>query len=247
MNKNNSLKIINIILLYILVVLLSSPFNSGLVSEEYMTFTKGTYLEYWSYLPAAFGTCLIALLFYRLDKINVRKMTLLGNNPLKNIIFSIIPIIVFSITGIENYYNEDIYSFGLIYCILNFIYAVGEEICWRGYLNDSLSFVNKYFKYSLTGILWWAWHLRFSNAFELLIFPIFCIMASFFMGAIADKTKSYLTAGGIHLFLMILTSNSSLTTHKLTIASFVILFWIMIKFVWFVVKLKNKPKILIRK
>lgn len=231
--KNKQIKTaVNIILFYVIVVMLSFPFNSGFFDKYYISFTEGTYFVYWSYLPACIGTLMAALFFYKLNKNILRKTSFLGNNPLKNIVFSIIPIIVFSIVGIENYFNENIYYFAFVYCITNFVYAIAEEICWRGYLNESLSSINKYLKYTITGILWWAWHLRFGNAFELFIFPIFCIMASFLMGALVDKTKSYLSAVGIHLFLMILTSNSQFNSKKLIASLFVIMGWIIIEFAW---------------
>jgi uncharacterized protein len=221
-----------ILIFYTIAFSISGVFNSGLFTPLYKKLSEGLLIENWSFLPAGIGTLIAAFIAARLDKKRIITITLLGNHYLKNILITIVPIIVFTIIGIENETNVNKNVYALAFSIIALIYAVTEEIFWRSYLLDTLRPLGKLL-YSLTiGILWWAWHFRFSTMFDFTGFLFICVISSFLLCQFANETKSFLTAAGLHSLIIVTTSNGEITKSKIMGTGISILIWLSVGIFW---------------
>ncbi len=221
-----------VVLYYIIAVLIAAPFNAGILSSWYSKLTENYLISEWAYLPACLGPLIAALIIFLLQKKHKRKITFLGNDILKNIFISLTPLIVFTIFGIENSQQKNNHFYGFVFAGLNLIYGIGEEIGWRGYLQDALGPLNKNIRFFLIGMMWWAWHLRFQNSFDWTIFVLVCIGGSFLIGKFANDTQSFFCAAGLHSLIIITTNSGAMTNSKLFAGVLVIIIWLVIGKFW---------------
>ena len=68
-----------------------------------------------------------------------RTSSLFGTKPLLAVLMAIVPIIVVAVLGYENDFGMNPHLAGAAMAGLLVLYALGEEIGWRGYMNDALS------------------------------------------------------------------------------------------------------------
>lgn len=247
MTKENSDKVPKIrwhfvAIFYILAFSLSAPFNSGLLTSWYQALTKGWLISEMSYLPACLGTLIAAIIVLLIDKSHHRTITCLGNARLRNMAISIAPVVAFSITGLDNSSGQNRHLFALSYAFINLIYAVFEEFGWRGYLQDELRPLKKWISFLIIGILWWAWHFRYATTFDFTIFPLICIGGSFLIGQFTERTKSYMSAGGLHCLIILLTNSGDITRSKMTAAAITGIIWVGISYLW-----KPEPSVIQQK
>ncbi|MFC3095714.1 CPBP family intramembrane metalloprotease [Alteromonas sediminis] len=66
-----------------------------------------------------------------------------------------------AVIGVENNEKVNPHLFGLILGALLILYTIGEEIGWRGYLNNSLKSLTLVLRSIVIGTVWWFWHLSF--------------------------------------------------------------------------------------
>jgi len=237
MTKENIHKDVNIkwhfvVVFYVVAFSLSGLFNSGFLNSYYQTLTKGYFISDLTYLPACLGTLIAALLVLLLDKFHIRTINFLGNSPLKNIATSITPILVFSLVGLDNNYKLNQHYFAFSFAAINLIYAVMEEIGWRGYLQDALRPLSEKYRFLLIGLLWWAWHFRYNTTFDFTVFPLICVAGSFLIGQFTEKSKSFFTAGAMHCLIILLTNSGEPTKDKMMAGGLTILIWVGIGKWW---------------
>ncbi|MCW3083237.1 MAG: family intrarane metalloprotease [Bacteroidetes bacterium] len=207
---------------YIIAFGISSLFNSGLLSAAYKNFTNGCLVSDRSFLPAGIGTLAAAGFAFYFDKNFFKTITFLGNDKLKNIAIALTPFVVFTITSlIQKGPGPDFILFAVF-----LIYAVTEEIFWRGYLQDALRPLGKNISYAITGVLWWAWHFRFNTFFDWTTFLVVCVASAYLLGKFTEETKSFLTAAGLHSLIIITTSTGDLTNSKIIAGIITILAWL---------------------
>lgn len=152
-----------------------------------------------------FVTLIVAVLFYKFGDVKQR-ITLLGNNKIKSLLFPIILFVCYSAFGINNSHGVDKHFWAFIFCLFAFIYNLMEEYAWRGYLIDRLDKVNYALKSIISGIFWSIWHLLIFDNFEqyggFWIFFAFCILFSFILTFAVTRTKSIVVAAAIHAFII---------------------------------------------
>jgi hypothetical protein len=221
-----------IVIFYVVAFSVSGLFNSGFLTHYYQTLTKGVFLSTMTYLPACLGTLVAATLAILLDKSILRTISFLGNSSIKNIVIAITPFVVFSFIGLDNDYQINRYYFAFLFAGMNLIYAVLEEIFWRGYLQDALRQLAAKYRFLLIGILWWAWHFRFHTTFDFTVFLLICIAGSFLIGQFTEKSKSFFAAGGLHCLIILLTNSGVLTIEKMIAGGITILIWAIIGKWW---------------
>jgi uncharacterized protein len=221
-----------VVIFYVVAFSISGLFNSGFLTSYYHSLTKGFFLSNMTYLPACLGTLIAATLAILLDKSLIRTINFFGNSSIKNIAIAITPFIVFSFIGLNNDYQINRHYFAFLFAGINLIYAVLEEIFWRGYLQDALRQLSAKFRFLLIGILWWAWHFRFNTTFDFTAFLLICIAGSFLIGLFTEKTKSYFAAGGLHCLIILLTNSGELTKEKMIAGGITILIWLVIGKWW---------------
>lgn len=148
---------------------------------------------------------LIAWLFYK--KSNVQQsITLLGNQPLKALLFPVVLLSAYSITGINNDNGIDKHSWAFLFCGLALLYNLMEEYAWRGYLVDAIGKLPYVLKSLISGITWAIWHLVVFKDFEQYggfgMFLLFCIVFSYILTFAVQRTKSILVAASLHTFII---------------------------------------------
>lgn len=188
---------------YVLAVILAYPFNAFLTKEIHQKLTEGTIFYKSSFLPAGLVTLFVGLLALRFDKTVIKEVTFLGPGRIKNIIISLVPMVVFTISGLQNDINLNPNLFGFIISLTFLIYAFTEEIFWRGYLINALRPLGRLKNYVLLGLLWWIWHIPFGNNIEPIGFFIMIVGGSLLIAKFVEATKSFLTTAGIHSIMNI--------------------------------------------
>ena len=128
--------------------------------------------------------------------------------------------------------------FPLVFVILGFISILGEELGWRGFLQDALRPLPEFLWYVLIGIMWELWH--FTNRMghgELLqvvirvsIWIAALILISFIMGRATDRSKSVVVAVTLHAWIDILAEFSQAATY--IVFGLAIPFWIYLLWKW---------------
>lgn len=193
---------------YGLAIILAFPFNSFLTADIHHKLTEGTIFYKSVFLPSGLATLIAGLLALWLDKSIIKDVTFLGQHKAKNIIISLVPLIVFTISGLQNDNNINPNLFGFLVSVLFLLYALTEEIFWRGYLINAFSPLGRFKNYLFLGLLWWLWHIPFNPELGYLSFFIFIVGGSFLIGKFAEATKSFLTTAGIHSIMNIGTNTN---------------------------------------
>jgi uncharacterized protein len=188
---------------YGLAVILAYPFNAFLTKEIHQKLTEGTIFYKSYFLPAGLATLFVGLLALRFDKTVIKEVTFLGPGRIKNIIISLVPMVVFTISGLQNDINLNPNLFGFIISLTFLIYAFTEEIFWRGYLINALRPLGRLKNYVLLGLLWWIWHIPFGNNIEPIGLFIMIVGGSLLIAKFVEATKSFLTTAGIHSIMNI--------------------------------------------
>ncbi len=196
---------------YGLTIILAFPFNAFLTKDIHQGLTEGTIFYKSSFLPAGLATLVVGLLALRFDKSIIREVTFLGQHKIKNLIIALVPMIVFTISGLQNDNHINPNLFGFLISLTFLIYASTEEIFWRGYLINAFIPLGRFKNYLLLGQLWWFWHIPFidQNMDNMSLF-VMIVGGSFLIGRFVEATKSFLTTAGIHS-IMNIGSNTNWT------------------------------------
>lgn len=221
-----------IILFYAVAFIISELFNSGLLVPQYQEITNGLIIKNWAFLPAGIGTLIAAITAFVFDRKTMRTISLLGNHTVKNVFISLVPTFVFTTIGIYNKDNINEHYYGFAFALITLVYALTEEVFWRGYLLDALRPLKKVIYSLVIGVSWWAWHFRFNTSFDFTWFLLICIISSFLLCQFANETKSYLTAAGLHSLIIITTSEGEMTQNKVIGLCVSIGLWLLIGKFW---------------
>lgn len=229
---NTKVNWFNVSLYYIIAFVISAPFNSGLLSQNYQALTKGYLISNWTFLPAGIGTLIAALVAFYFDKRHTKTITIFGNNRFKNIAIALTPLLVFTIAGLTNEHQISNNYYGFVFASITLIYALTEEVFWRSYLQDALRPLGRNLSYFLIGISWWAWHFRFNSTFDWTAFLLICIGSTFLLGKFAEETKSFFTTAGLHSLIILTTTTGEMTNSKIIGGVITILIWLSIGKWW---------------
>ncbi len=154
-------------------------------------------------LVIALGPTVAAVLSWALFGPQYRSSTFQGTWSLGAILMLITPPLVLAGFG---YSQEGVdmnpHLFGAAMGTIIVLYALGEEIGWRGYLQDALTplpFIQRAF---IVGTGWWAWHLWFledsNSATQLAVTYGILLATSFIFSWIISTTKSWVSAAAFH-------------------------------------------------
>jgi membrane protease YdiL (CAAX protease family) len=171
----------------------------------------GVLAVYKSLLEGA-GPFLGALIVMRISgrKSNI---SFLGNPGRKSLLMLAVPVLLFFIIGVNNDRHINVHFYGLNMGIWIALYGVLEETGWRGYLQDELKDYPPLVKYSIVGVIWYAWHLTFlghTTVLNELVILVILVLASYGIGLIADRTRSILAAACFHILGNILGLSTEL-------------------------------------
>lgn len=230
---------VSIITFYSLACLFSWPFFwwRDIESESWALWNAPGLIKTASYM---WGPGLSAIIcFFIFKKTHQRTITFFGTSTIKSLLFWFVPIIalsIFSLRGID----------ALVLPFTGFLITLGEELGWRGYLQDALRKVSPLQRYITIGVLWELWHFtnRMSGGWHIStfirvgIFIIALIIISYVMGILTDKTKSLAIAVTFHAWINILFEVSTLNTY--IVFGLSLPFWTYLIWTWEKPLRKNK-------
>ena len=161
-----------------------------------------------------------------------RTITVLGSSPLKTILYVLTPIALSVLVGVHNRAGQDGHQYGLLLGISGLLYGFGEEMGWRGWLQDALQPLSTFWRVVLIGLMHAGWHLTFlpdlsvvsgGQANGLIVVGILILMA-WGMGALVDTTKSVLVVACAHELM-------NIAVHPVVLAV-TLLVWIWLIRTW---------------
>jgi uncharacterized protein len=195
------------------------------------------YLHLVSGLGPALGAAAVYLIF------RYRSRMSLGGTDLPLALLAIaVPAAVMGAIGIANPFAIEPHLFGVHMGVWIAIYAVLEEIGWRGYLQDEFASRPALLKYAIVGLFWYAWHLSWLTTplvpGDELFTILFMILAAAGIGFVADRTRSVLAAGAFHIIGNIMGLTTDFKTlipslHSRMVIVFVcVVVWLVILRIW---------------
>lgn len=170
-----------------------------------------------------FAPCVAAIILTIIYKEKLRNLLKLGS--LKYAIYGLgaslsaflIYVFLASLFNLANIgFSEEVISFhgdnftalwkwliyvGPSYFIISMIFAIGEEIGWRGYLLPKMKtrISNFYYRAIVVGLIWGIWHIpAVGMSFKMFIFLINVCFLSIIYTYLYDKQNSFLPAGIAH-------------------------------------------------
>ncbi len=221
------------IILFILIAFgISYQVQQGYFKDFFQSVTKNTFISESGYLLAGFSTLIAALIVLTFHKNRSNRITIFGDEKIKNVLILSLPIVAFSISGLNNNFGMNKSVYGFAFALTNTIYAFTEEFGWRRYLQNALEGLNKNLKYIFIGVIWWIWHFRFDTQFDIFIFPLICIGGGFLLGKLADDFKSILPVVAMHTLIILTTNAGNFDQKKIIGICIVVLGWTVIEQIW---------------
>jgi membrane protease YdiL (CAAX protease family) len=212
-NINQTTNWLSIVTYYLIACLISWPFFwwRDIETKSWELWNVPGLVKTASYM---WGPGIAAIIcFYLFKKTHVRTVTFFGTSITKSILFWLLPDIAFSIStlhGIE----------ALMFPFTGFFIILGEELGWRGFLQDALRNITPVKRAIIIGMMWEIWHFttRMSVGFHIStfvrigIFIIALSIISYIFIKLTEKTKSLFIPVTIHAWIDTLFEYSSTTT-----------------------------------
>ena len=160
------------------------------------------------------GPGLAALLCWRLFRPQVpRRSGIFGKNWRRALAFYAVPMLALAAIGVEMPHPTEprrVHALFLLIAVLGFVNCLGEELGWRGFLQDALQPLQQVPRYVLIGLMWAGWH--FTNLFaprpdpvDLLRYlawylPMTCVL-SFLLGQGVERSRAIAVAVTLHAWV----------------------------------------------
>lgn len=161
-------------------------------------------------LFVALGPCIAAMISSFLFKSQQpQKVSLFGKNVVSSILFCIAPAGMLVLIGIQNksFINE--HQYALMMTLYWYLYVLGEEIGWRGYLQQIIK-ASDGVKAVLMGVCWYSWHLTFfldkTSFVKEISFLFILICGSLLLIKLSKITISLLVSVGLHFTFSVITN-----------------------------------------
>ncbi len=175
--------------------------------------------------------------FWLFRKTHQRKISIFGQARLRSLAFYFLPMIALAVVGIRmpEMGSGIVHAMVMAIAVLGMINILGEELGWRGFLQDALRPLPKSARYVLIGLVWAGWH--FTNLFahregqELWMYlawyvPL-TIALSALIGEATDRGRAVLVAVTLHAWLDILWEFSGAGTYAVFAGSFLFWLWML--------------------
>lgn len=222
-----------IVVFIVLAVLISLPFRWGLVETSSLSATV-LGVPVWRALLEGSGPIVATLIATRGFRRHWRPITFAGSSLPHAATMLAVPCLAFLLIGIPNDDGIPSRQFGLALGMTTVVYCVFEETGWRGYLQNALQSISPVHRYTVIGMVWYAWHLPFLAENATLgnqaLFLAVLVGASFLLGRLADEMHSVFLAAAFHLIVNLLSFNHLLgganLNRKLLLIAVCVVFWI---------------------
>lgn len=226
---------------YIIACAFSWPFFwwRDMHTESWQHLGIPGFIKTWSYMWGPGISALICLYVFR--KSHKKTITFFGTSVYKSLLFYFMPILALSIPGASVGIDDvNPHLAPWILGVLGFISILGEELGWRGFLQDALAPVKPVYRFMLIGAMWELWH--FTNRMghgelqqivvRVAIMMAACIVLSVILGIATDRSKSIMVAVTLHAWVDILADGGSPATY--------IVFGLSVPFWFFMLRFWNK-------
>lgn len=166
------------------------------------------------------GPGLSAIICSFIFKDRIKKTTtFFGTSVIKSLLFWGVPMAMFLLFGFKGY--EGSYSSFAINMAGTFIFTLGEELGWRGFLQDQLNHLPKWKRYLSIGTMWELWHFTTrtlsGNMIARILRPLIFIIPnsalSWILGEGVNKSKSIIVAVTLHSWINILIEFGNTNTY----------------------------------
>lgn len=222
---------LSVIAFYIIACLISWPFFwwRDIESESWALWNVPGFVKAVSYM---WGPGIAAIIcFFLFRKTQKKTVTFFGTSVLKSLLFWFVPIIALSISSLH---GAEAFAFPFI----GFIVILGEELGWRGFLQDALKNISPIKRAIVIGVMWETWHfttrmsagVQVSTFIRIGIFVVALTITSFLLIKLTEKTKSLVVAVTVHSWINILFEYSSTTTF--IIFGLSLPFWAYLIWMW---------------
>jgi len=209
---------------------------------------RDLYPEYWESLNIPNGiknlgymwgpgiAAILCFIFFR--KAHLRTISFFGTSAFKSLAFFLIPFIVFFLITLINPGEKLRPEFFLKLIPFGFLMTLGEELGWRGFLQDSLSALTEWKKWLTLGLMWEFWHftrgLTDGDLSQILIRKTFLIISvmilTLIIGKLTERTKSLFVAITLHAWVNIQMEFSHFNTYLAGGISLII--WTLLIWKW---------------
>jgi membrane protease YdiL (CAAX protease family) len=228
----------SVLVYYGLACALSWPFFwwRDIHHDSWQRWAVPAFIKTWSYM---WGPGLSAIIcFFLFRKSHSRTITLLGTSVAKSLAFYFIPIAALAIVGLRGADSLASHLSPILFSAIGFISILGEELGWRGFLQDALRPMNPVKKYLLIGVMWEFWHFTTRTTHGGLlqimarvgIFLSVVIVLAFLIGKAAEKSKSVTVAVTLHAWFDMLFEFGAWQTYLVFALS--VPFWIYMLSAW---------------
>lgn len=172
------------------------------------------------------------------QKTHRRTITFRGSSVSKSLAFYWVPMLLAVIIGIPMP-DGSVNRLGTVALGLVTLFTIlGEELGWRGFLQDALRPLSPLKRYVLIGIMWEFWHftnrttqgsLKQIVLFLAIFYPVGIIL-SWLIGEATERGKSLLIAVTLHAWFNIVFTLPGTRTY--IALAFSIIFWIFLLLRW---------------
>jgi membrane protease YdiL (CAAX protease family) len=140
-----------------------------------------------------------------------RTITLFGTSAWRSTVFLLAPISMLAAAHAPDRGGR-VAGAALFLGLVGSFNALGEELGWRGFLQDALRPVRRVGRYILIGALWEVWHFRFATGFaagqgggavvlnELVLCGVLTVL-SWVIGEATDRSRSLIVAMSLHFWV----------------------------------------------
>lgn len=193
---------------FTLACLVSWPFFwwRDLEPESWRAWQVPGVLKTASYMWGPGFAALVCLFVFR--RSHRRSITLLGTSAWRSLAFYLLPLMAFGAFGGQLGDAHGIQGAELV-AIVAFFTIFGEELGWRGFLQDALRPLKPWKRWVLIGALWEFWHFTnrthgsslLRTAIVLSISYPLVIGLAWLIGKLTERTRSLLVATSLHLWV----------------------------------------------
>lgn len=204
--KTDSVQWLHVATFYVLACAISWPFFwwRDMESQSFREWGVPGILKTASIMWGPGLAAIICLVLFR--KSHKRTITLLGTSPWRSLVLWVSPWFLLGILGGPGQDGISGHLFGFLLPVVALFSVLGEEVGWRGFLQDALRPLRPIYRYLLIGYLWEIWH--FTNRtrgktviaviFTVLIAGLIASLLSWLIGRATDRTRAILVAALMH-------------------------------------------------
>jgi membrane protease YdiL (CAAX protease family) len=186
-----------------------------------------------SYMWGPGLAAVVCLLVFR--RSHVRRVSLFGTSPWRGLAFYLVPLLALAAVGTG---GPDGHLMPLVLVPLGFATILGEELGWRGFLQDALAPLSPARRYVLIGVLWELWHFTnrthgvapLAAITRVVVMGCVTVALSWIIGEAVERSRSLLVAMTLHGWVDVLFELPGAGTTAVLLAA--LPFWYVLLRTW---------------